>query len=123
VYRTIRRAHPVQPVAAIQSECSLWIRDPEQNGVLETCEQLGIGFVPWAPLGEGHLTGKIGAGTKLDPKSDLRSEFPRFSAETLAANGLVIGLLRQFVFSPKSRCAVNACLNGICSRLTKQSSS
>lgn len=66
-----RRAHPVQPVAAIQSECSLWTRDPEQNGVL-TCEQLGIGFVPWAPLGEGHLTGKIGAGTKLDPKSDLR---------------------------------------------------
>jgi aryl-alcohol dehydrogenase-like predicted oxidoreductase len=73
-----------------------WTRDPEQNGVLETCEQLGIGFVPWAPLGEGHLTGKIGAGTKLDPKSDLRSEFPRFSAEALAANGLVIGLLRQF---------------------------
>lgn len=97
--RTIRRAHAVQPVAAIQSEYSLWTRDPEQNGVLETCEELGIGFVPWAPLGEGYLTGKIDAGTKLDPKSDLRSEFPRFSAEALAANRLVVDLLRQFAES------------------------
>jgi aryl-alcohol dehydrogenase-like predicted oxidoreductase len=94
--RTIRRAHAVQTVAAIQSEYSLWTRDPEQNGVLETCEELGIGFVPWGPLGEGYLTGKIDARTKLDPKTDLRSEFPRFSPGSLAANAPVVGLLKQF---------------------------
>jgi len=66
--RTIRRAHAVQPVTAIQSEYSLWTRDPEQNGVLKACEELGIGFVPWAPLGEGYLTGKMDAHTKFDPK-------------------------------------------------------
>lgn len=84
--RTIRRAHAVQPVTAIQSEYSLWTRDPEKNGVLKACEELGIGFVPWGPLGEGYLTGKIDARTKFDPKTDLRSEFPRFSPEALAAN-------------------------------------
>jgi aryl-alcohol dehydrogenase-like predicted oxidoreductase len=57
--RTIRRAHAVQPVTAIQSEYSLWTRDPEQNGVLKTCEELGIGFAAWGPLGEGYLTGKL----------------------------------------------------------------
>jgi aryl-alcohol dehydrogenase-like predicted oxidoreductase len=82
--RTIRRAHAVQPVTAIQSEYSLWTRDPERNGVLDTCEELGIGFVPWAPLGEGYLTGKMDARTKFDQKTDLRSEFPRFSPEGLA---------------------------------------
>jgi aryl-alcohol dehydrogenase-like predicted oxidoreductase len=94
--RTIRRAHAVQPVTAIQSEYSLWTRDPEQNGVLETCEALGIGFVPWGPLGEGYLTGKIEVRTQFDPKSDLRSEFPRFSPGSLAANAPVIDLLKQF---------------------------
>jgi aryl-alcohol dehydrogenase-like predicted oxidoreductase len=94
--RTIRRAHAVQPVAAVQSEYSLWTRDAEQNGVLETCEALGIGFVPWGPLGEGYLTGKIDARTQFDSKSDLRSEFPRFSPESLAANAPVIALLKQF---------------------------
>jgi aryl-alcohol dehydrogenase-like predicted oxidoreductase len=91
--RTIRRAHAVQPVTAIQSEYSLWTRDPEQNGVLKACEELGIGFVPWGPLGEGYLTGKIDARTKLDTKTDLRSEFPRFTSETLAANKPVVDLL------------------------------
>jgi aryl-alcohol dehydrogenase-like predicted oxidoreductase len=94
--RTIRRAHAVQPVTAIQSEYSLWTRDPQQNGVLETCEDLGIGFVPWGPLGEGYLTGKIEVRTQFDPKSDLRSEFPRFSPGYLAANAPVIDLLKQF---------------------------
>jgi aryl-alcohol dehydrogenase-like predicted oxidoreductase len=94
--RTIRRAHVVQPVAAIQSEYSLWTRDPEQNGVLEACNELGIGFVPWGPLGEGFLTGKIDARTKLDLKTDLRSEFPRFSPESLTANAPVVDLLKQF---------------------------
>src|SRR5438128_12357489 len=93
--RTIRRAHAVQPVTAIQSEYSLWTRDPEQNGVLKACEELGIGFVPWAPLGEGYLTGKMDAHTKFDPKTDLRSEFPRFSPEALAANRAVVDLLKR----------------------------
>ncbi len=94
--RTIRRAHAVQPVTAIQSEYSLMTRDPEQNGVLKTCEELGIGFVPWGPLGMGYLTGKIDARTKFDSKTDLRSEFERFSPENLAANMPVVDLLRRF---------------------------
>jgi aryl-alcohol dehydrogenase-like predicted oxidoreductase len=94
--RTIRRAHAVQPVTAIQSEYSLWTRDPEHNGVLEACEELGIGFVPWGPLGEGYLTGKIDARRHFDPNSDLRSEFPRFSPESLAANTPVVDSLRRF---------------------------
>ena len=94
--RTIRRAHAVQPVAAIQSEYSLMERSPERNGVLETCEELGIGFVPWGPVGMGYLTGKIDAHTKVDPKTDLRSGFDRFSPENLAANMPVVDLLRRF---------------------------
>lgn len=93
--RTIRRAHAVQPVTAIQSEYSLWTRDPEHNDVLQTCEELGIGFVAWAPLGEGYLTGKMDAHTKFDPKTDFRSEFPRFSPEGLAANIAVVDLLKR----------------------------
>src|SRR6266581_1848667 len=84
--RTIRRAHAVQPVTAIQSEYSLMTRDPEQNGVLKTCEELGIGFVPWGPVGMGYLPGKIDARTEFNPKTDLRSGFDRFSPENLAAN-------------------------------------
>jgi aryl-alcohol dehydrogenase-like predicted oxidoreductase len=94
--RTIRRAHAVQPVTAIQSEYSVWTRDPEQNGVLKTCEELGIGFVAWGPLGEGYLTGKIDARTQFDPKTDLRAEFPRFTPEALAANRPVVDLLKRF---------------------------
>jgi aryl-alcohol dehydrogenase-like predicted oxidoreductase len=94
--RTIRRAHAVQPVAAIQSEYSLMERSPERNGVLKTCEELGIGFVPWGPVGMGYLTGKMDAHTKLDPKTDLRSGFDRFSPENLAANMPVVHLLRRF---------------------------
>jgi aryl-alcohol dehydrogenase-like predicted oxidoreductase len=94
--RTIRRAHTVQPVTAIQSEYSLWTRDPEQNGVLQACEELGIGFVPWGPLGEGYLTGKMQADTKFDPTTDVRSEFRRFTPEALAANMPVVDWLRRF---------------------------
>ena len=94
--KTIRRAHAVQPVTAIQSEYSLMERSPERNGVLEACEELGIGFVPWGPVGMGYLTGKIDAHTKLDPKTDLRSGFDRFSPENLAANMPVVDLLRRF---------------------------
>ena len=94
--KTIRRAHAVQPVTAIQTEYSLMNRDPEQNGVLQACEELGIGFVPWGPVGMGYLTGKIDARTKLDPKTDLRSGFDRFNPENLAANKPVVEWLKQF---------------------------
>ena len=94
--RTIRRAHAVQPVTAIQSEYSLMERSPERNGVLEACEELGIGFVPWGPVGMGYLTGKMDAHTKLDPKTDLRFGFDRFSPENLAANMPVVDLLGRF---------------------------
>jgi len=94
--RTIRRAHAVQPVSAIQTEYSLMERDPEKNGVLETCGELGIGFVPWGPVGMGFLTGKIDARTKFDPKTDLRSEFERFSPENLEANRPIVDWLGKF---------------------------
>jgi aryl-alcohol dehydrogenase-like predicted oxidoreductase len=100
--RTIRKAHAVQPVTAIQSEYSLWTRDPEHNGVLQTCEELGIGFVPWSPIGMGYLTGKIDAQIKLDPKTDLRSEFPRFNPENLEANRSVVDLLKRFAEKKKA---------------------
>lgn len=92
---TIRRAHAVQPVAAVQSEYSFWTRDPEKNGVLLACEELGIGFVPWAPIGEGYLTGKMNGNTRFDPQTDFRSSFPRFSPENLAANRPVVDLLTR----------------------------
>ena len=94
--KTIRRAHAVQPVTAVQTEYSLMERDPEKNGVLATCEELGIGFVPWGPVGMGYLTGKMDARTKLDPKTDFRSGFDRFSPENLAANMPIVDLLRRF---------------------------
>jgi aryl-alcohol dehydrogenase-like predicted oxidoreductase len=82
---TIRRAHAVQPVTAIQSEYSVWTRDPEEHGVLAACEELGIGFVPWAPLGAGFLTGQITSTTTFD-KSDFRNTAPRFNLENRQAN-------------------------------------
>jgi aryl-alcohol dehydrogenase-like predicted oxidoreductase len=91
--RTIRRAHAVQPVAAVQTEYSMMNRDPEKNAVLATCEELGIGFVPWGPVGMGYLTGKIDARTTFDPKTDFRSGFDRFSPENLAANKPLVDLL------------------------------
>jgi aryl-alcohol dehydrogenase-like predicted oxidoreductase len=92
---TIRRAHAVQPVTAVQTEYSVMERNVETNGVLATCEELGIGFVPWGPLGMGYLTGTIDARTKLDPKTDLRAGFDRFSPENLAANLPFIELLKR----------------------------
>ena len=92
--QTIRRAHAVQPVAAIQSEYSLWTRDVEQNGVLATCEELGIGFVPWAPLGAGFLTGAIDAKTTFDAK-DFRTFSPRFTPEARAANVAMVDLVKR----------------------------
>jgi len=94
--RTIRRAHAVQQVAAVQTEYSFMERDPEKNGVLKTCDELGIGFVPWGPLGMGYLTGKMDANTRLEPQTDLRSGFDRFSTENIAANRPVVDLLKRF---------------------------
>jgi aryl-alcohol dehydrogenase-like predicted oxidoreductase len=90
---TIRRAHAVQPVTAVQSEYSIWTRDPEPE-VIPTCEELGIGFVPWSPLGQGFLTGKIDASTKFE-STDFRAAFPRFTEEARKANLAVVDLLNQ----------------------------
>jgi aryl-alcohol dehydrogenase-like predicted oxidoreductase len=92
---TIRRAHAVQPVTAVQSEYSVWTRDVEANGVLAACEELGIGFVPWAPVGEGYLTGRITPATRFDPKTDIRSGFPRFTPANIVANRPFVDLLRR----------------------------
>src|SRR5580700_5029596 len=94
--KTIRRAHAVQPVTAVQTEYSLMQRDPEKNGVLAACEELGIGFVPWGPVGQGYLTRKIDARTKFDTKTDMRSAFPRFSPENIEANMPIVEFLKQF---------------------------
>lgn len=91
---TIRRAHVVQPVTAVQNEYSLWTRDPEHE-VLPTCEELGIGFVPWSPLGSGFLTGAITPETTFDPKLDLRANRARFTPEARRANWLLIALLHR----------------------------
>jgi aryl-alcohol dehydrogenase-like predicted oxidoreductase len=93
---TIRRAHAVQAVSAVQSEYSLWTRNVELNGVLDTCKELGIGFVPWSPVGAGFLTGKIDAGTQFDPKTDFRAGFPRFSKEFLKLNLPLIEWLKGY---------------------------
>lgn len=94
--KTIRRAHAVQSVTAVQTEYSLMQRDVENNGVLAACEELGIGFVPWGPVGQGYLTRKIDARTKFDPTMDLRSGFPRFSPENIAANMPMVDLIKRF---------------------------
>lgn len=97
--KTIRKANLVQPIAAIQSEYSFMERSVEKNGVLAVCEELGIGFVPWSPLGMGYLTGKLNAQTPFDDKLDLRSTFERFSPENLAANMPIVNLLNRFASS------------------------
>ena len=90
---TIRRAHAVQPVAALQSEYSIWWRTVEES-VLPACEELGIGFVPYSPLGRGYLTGKINENTTFD-SSDIRSRNPRFTPEAIRANQAVVDLLER----------------------------
>ncbi|MGK3122340.1 aldo/keto reductase [Pseudomonas corrugata] len=91
---TIRRAHATQPVAAVQSEYSLWTRDVEHNGVLAACEELNIGFIPWSPLGAGFLTGTITADTQIEA-TDFRSAVPRFSPEARLANMALVDVLKQ----------------------------
>jgi aryl-alcohol dehydrogenase-like predicted oxidoreductase len=98
--QTLRRAHAVQPVTALQNEYSLWTRTPEQE-VLPTCEELGIGFVPFSPLGRGFLTGKIDENTTFD-KSDFRNNLPRFTAAARKANQALGDLLRQIAGQKKA---------------------
>jgi aryl-alcohol dehydrogenase-like predicted oxidoreductase len=96
--KTIRRAHAVQPVTAVQSEYSLWHRDPEKE-VLPTLEELGIAFVPFSPLGKGFLTGKIDETTTFD-SSDFRNTVPRFNPENRKANQTLVDLLHK-IAQPK----------------------
>src|SRR5579883_1427583 len=98
--KTIRRAHAVQPVAAVQSEYSLWYRNPEKE-VLPTLEELGIGFVPYSPLGKGFLTGKIDENTTFD-RSDFRSQLPRFTPEARKANQALVDLLNEIAQRKKA---------------------
>lgn len=92
--QTLRRAHAVQPVAALQNEYSLWWRAPETNGILQACDELGIGFVPYSPLGKGFLTGAMGKDTVFG-KGDFRNTIPRFAPDALAKNQVLIDLLKQ----------------------------
>jgi len=98
--KTIRRAHAVQPVTAVQSEYSLWWREPEAE-VIPTLEELGIGFVPFSPLGKGFLTGKINEGTQFD-KSDFRNVVPRFSQANRKANQAMVDLIGKFAQQKKA---------------------
>ncbi len=98
--KTIRRAHAVQPVAALQSEYSLFWREPEQS-VMPTLEELGIGFVPFSPLGKGFLTGKIDASTKFD-STDFRAIVPRFSEENRKINQALVDVVRKFAQQKKA---------------------
>ncbi len=98
--KTIRRAHAVQPVTALQSEYSLWFREPEAE-VIPTLEELGIGFVPFSPLGKGFLTGKISEDTKFD-KNDFRNIVPRFTPENRKANQAMVDLLGKFAAAKKA---------------------
>src|SRR5512138_1434430 len=98
--KTIRRAHAVQPVTALQSEYSLWWREPERE-IMSTLEELGIGFVPFSPLGKGFLTGKIDENTKFD-RSDFRNIVPRFTPEARKANQAVVDLLSNIAGRKKA---------------------
>jgi len=98
--KIIRRAHAVQPVAALQSEYSLWWREPEEE-ILPTLEELGIGFVPFSPLGKGFLTGKINNETQFD-KTDFRNTVPRFSADNRKSNQTVVDLVARFAQEKKA---------------------
>jgi aryl-alcohol dehydrogenase-like predicted oxidoreductase len=98
--RTVRRAHKVQPVVALQSEYSLWWREPETE-VIPTLEELGIGFVPFSPLGKGFLTGAINADTKFDT-TDFRNTVPRFSEANRKANQVLVNVIEKFAVAKKA---------------------
>jgi aryl-alcohol dehydrogenase-like predicted oxidoreductase len=99
--QTVRRAHAVQPVTALQNEYSLWTRGPETNGILDACEELGIGFVPYSPLGKGFLTGAMNKETKFG-EGDFRKILPRFTPEALEKNQALIDLLKRIAGEKKA---------------------
>ena len=99
--QTVRRAHAVQPVTAIQNEYSLWTRGPETNGILEACDELGIGLVPYSPLGKGFLTGAMSKDTKIG-ENDFRAILPRFSPQAMDANQALVDLLRRIAEQKKA---------------------
>jgi aryl-alcohol dehydrogenase-like predicted oxidoreductase len=101
--QTLRRAHAVHPVAAVQNEYSLWARDVEAE-VLPTCAELGIGFVPWSPLGQGFLTGTVSADQSFEA-TDIRSRFPRFTPEAMAANQPLVDLLHRIAAQKQATAA------------------
>src|SRR3982751_1748047 len=92
--QTVRRAHAMQPITALQNEYSLWTRGPETNGILDACDELGIGFVPYSPLGKGFLTGAMTKETKL-AEGDFRKSVPRFSPDAMEKNQAFVDLLKQ----------------------------
>jgi aryl-alcohol dehydrogenase-like predicted oxidoreductase len=92
--QTVRRAHAVQPVTALQNEYSLWTRGPETNGIIEICEELGIGLVAYSPLGKGFLTGAMNKDTKIS-ESDFRKILPRFTPEAMEKNQALVDLLKR----------------------------
>jgi aryl-alcohol dehydrogenase-like predicted oxidoreductase len=102
--KTVRRAHAVQPVTALQNEYSLWTRGPESNGILEACEALGIGLVAYSPLGKGFLTGAMNKDTKIGA-GDFRAILPRFTPEAMAANQALVDLLKTIADQKKATTA------------------
>ena len=92
--KTIKRAHKIYPVTAVQNQYSIWTKEPELE-VIPLCEELGIGFVPWGPLGTGFLTGKITADVTFDAETDLRATFPRFTPKAIRANMPLVDLLNN----------------------------
>ena len=99
--QTVRRAHAVQPVTALQNEYSLWTRGPETNGILEACGELGIGFVSYSPLGKGFLTGAMNKDTRLG-EGDFRSILPRFTPQALEKNQALVDLLKRIAVEKKA---------------------
>ena len=99
--QTVRRAHKVQPITALQNEYSLWTRGPETNGILKACEELGIGLVAYSPLGKGFLTGAMGKDTKI-AENDFRRMLPRFTPEAMEKNQAFIDLLKQIAAEKKA---------------------
>ena len=99
--QTVRRAHAVQPVTAVQNEYSLWTRGPETNGIVQVCEELGIGLIPYSPLGRGFLTGAMNKDTKIE-NSDFRSMLPRFTPEAMEANQALVDLLKRIAEQKKA---------------------
>jgi aryl-alcohol dehydrogenase-like predicted oxidoreductase len=102
--QTVRRAHAVQPITALQNEYSLWTRGPETNGILDACEELGIGFVPYSPLGKGFLTGAMSKETRL-AEGDFRRILPRFTPEAMAKNQALVDLLKRIAGEKNSTAA------------------